>query len=93
MTEDPCYRRGAVLWRQTYDRVLILLPSSGQFITLEATGRDLWAALEEPGTVHDLACRLAADFGAPVAQIASDITPVIEELDRRGAVVATGRRP
>lgn len=92
MSEEPVYRRGDVLWRRTCDRVVILLPPSGEFVTLTSTGCDLWAALEEPGSVGELAGRLAATYGAPVDRIASDIAPVIDELERYGALVAMDRR-
>jgi hypothetical protein len=81
-----------VLWRRTYDRVIILVPASGELVTLQATARDLWAALDEPGSVGELAERLAALYDAPLEQIASDIEPVLEELGRRGALDVSGRR-
>ncbi len=84
------YRRGDVLWRRTYDRVVMLLPTSGEFVTLKGTGCDLWATLEEPGSLGQLAERLASCYGAPVEQITSDIAPVIEELAACGAVAVTG---
>ena len=83
------YRRGDVLWRRTYDRVVIVLPRSGEFFTLQATGCDLWAALEEPGSIRDLAARLAANYAIPVEEIANDIAPVIDELEHCGALVVT----
>lgn len=92
MNGQPTYRQGPVLWRRTYDRVLILVPTSGELVTLTSTGCDLWAALGQPGTVEDIAGRLAAAYGASVSQIAPDIAPVIEELERRGAIVVTDRR-
>ncbi|MGH3371757.1 MAG: PqqD family protein [Nocardioidaceae bacterium] len=91
MSDEPVYGRGDVLWRRTYDRVVLLLPGSGEFVTLKGTGCDLWAALEAPGSLGELAERLAEAYGAPVAQIAADIAPVIDELGRCGAVAVTGR--
>jgi len=90
---ESVYRRADVLWRRTADRVVILVPGTDEFVTLTATGCDLWAALEEPGGLRELAERLAAAYGAPVERIAADIAPVIEELQRCGAVGVTGREP
>jgi hypothetical protein len=67
------------------------VPTDQDFVTLTATGCDLWAALEEPGSVGQLAERLAALYGAAVEQIAADIAPVIEELVRRGALTVSRR--
>lgn len=89
MTDEPVYQRDDVLWRRTYDRVLILVPGRDDFLTLQGSGCALWAALEEPGSLRALAERLAAIYGAPVEQIASDIAPVIEDLERCGAVVVS----
>ena len=89
MTDESVYHRGDVLWRRTYDRILIVVPETDRLVTLEGTGRELWAALEEPGSLHALARRLAAVYGAPVEAIASDIAPVIGELERCGAVVVS----
>jgi hypothetical protein len=89
VSEEPVYRRGDVLWRRTYDRVVILVPGRDGYLTLQATGCELWAALEEPGSLHALAQRLAAFYGASVEVIASDIVPVIEDLERCGAVIVS----
>lgn len=86
MTPEPVYRRADVLWRRTHDRVVLLVPGSPDFVTLKGTGCDLWAALEEPGSVGDVAARLVAAYGAPVEQIAADITPVLDQLRGNGVL-------
>jgi hypothetical protein len=90
MSDGPIYRRNEVLWRRTHDRVLIRVPASGETTTLQATACDLWTALEEPGSLGEVSKRLAAVYDASVEQIASDIAPVLEELERRGAVSKKG---
>jgi hypothetical protein len=83
------YRRADVLWRRTFDRVVILVPASGEFLTLQATANALWAALEAPASLGEVAERLAAIYGAPIEQITSDIEPALQELRRRGAVAVS----
>jgi len=90
VTQSWEYRRGNVLWRQTVDRVIIMIPSSGESFALKGTGCDLWAALHEPGSVVQLAERLSGVYGASIEQIAADIAPVIEELAGYGAVAVKG---
>ena len=80
------YGRADVLWRRTLDRVVILVPTSGEFLTLQATGSDLWSAIEPPASLGEVAERLAAIYGVPAGQIVSDIEPVLQELRQRGAV-------
>jgi hypothetical protein len=91
MSDGPVYSRGEVLWRRTHDRVIILTPGSREVVTLQATACDLWAVLDEPGSLGEVARRLAARYDAPFEQIASDIGPVLEELGRRGAVAVSRR--
>jgi hypothetical protein len=79
--------RGAVLWRRVHDRVLLLLPATREVLSLTGSGGDLWAVLDEPGSLPELAERLAAIYGAPVERIAADIAPIVDELRRYGAVV------
>jgi coenzyme PQQ synthesis protein D (PqqD) len=86
------YGRADVLWRRTLDRVVILVPASGEFLTLQATGSDLWSAIEPPAPLGEVAERLAAIYGAPTAQIVADIEPVLQELRRRGAVAVSPPR-
>jgi hypothetical protein len=87
VTGGEVYRRGDVLWRRTYDRVVILLPGSREFLTLRASGCDLWGVLAAPGSLSELANRLAESYSAPAEEIAADIAPVIRELSQCGAVV------
>jgi hypothetical protein len=93
MTEEHVYRRSDALWRRTVDRVLILLPTSGHFLVLKGTGCDLWSALEQPGSVGQLAKRLSERYGVSAEQVAVDIAPFIEELARYGAVDLSGTCP
>jgi Coenzyme PQQ synthesis protein D (PqqD) len=86
VSDEPVYRRGDVLWRRTHDRVIVLVRSNGELIALKATGCALWAALEEPGSVGQIAARLAGAYGESVEQIAADIKPTIGELRRLGVV-------
>lgn len=89
MTTEDVYRRADVLWRGTCDRVIILVPASGELITLQATAGDLWAALEFPGSLGELAERLAAVYDAPAERIAGDVKPALDELARRGALAVS----
>ena len=89
MTGREVYRRGDVLWRRTYDRVVILLPGSREFLTLRASGCDLWSVLAEPGSLPEIANRLAESYSAPAEKIAVDIAPVIRELSQCGAVAVS----
>lgn len=91
MDGEPVYGRADVLWRQTYDRVMVLVPGRSDIVTLQGSGCALWAALADPDSVAGLAERLSAAYGAPADQIAADIMPVLTELVEEGAAVIRGR--
>ena len=86
MSEEAIYRREAVLWRRTYDRVIVMRPGGGEFLTLQGTGCDLWAALDEPRPLAELAERLATAYETSVEQVAADLAPVLASLVEWGAV-------
>lgn len=75
-----------VLWRRTLEAVVLLAPDTGEIITLTATGQALWEALEEPGTVPEVAARVADGYDVAPEVVAADIAPVLHDLERRHVV-------
>jgi hypothetical protein len=69
-----------VLWRFGPGLVVLLGPDDVAPTSLRGTGVALWAALDQPRTVRELAARLAAEFGADADVVESDIEPVIASL-------------
>ncbi|HEY3724976.1 MAG TPA: PqqD family protein [Acidimicrobiia bacterium] len=80
------HRSAATLWREGEFGVVLLAPGSDEPQTLTGTGRALWHALAEPVTPGELANRLATGFGVNRGQVAADISPVLEALQRIGAI-------
>lgn len=76
-----------MLWRDGEFGVVVLAGADAGPQTLTGTGRVLWRALAEPVRADDLATDLAREFGVDRATIVADIAPVLEELQRMGAVV------
>jgi hypothetical protein len=76
----------AVLWRQGEFGVIVLGPGDPEPQTLTGTGPALWDALARPMTPEDLASELARTFGVEPARVAADISPVLTELARIGAI-------
>jgi hypothetical protein len=91
VSADIVYRRAEVLWRRTYDRVVILVPGSGELVALQASAAHLWERLEQPGSLRELAEQLATIYDASAEQIVSDMEPVLDELRRRGVVAVSCR--
>ncbi len=75
-----------VLWREGAFGVVVLAPGEAEPQTLTGTGPALWAALVMPVTPEDLAAELGRRFGVEPARVAADISPVLTELARIGAI-------
>jgi hypothetical protein len=75
-----------VLWRFGPGLVVLLARDSVAPTSLSGTGVALWAALDEPRTIRQLAARLAAEFGADLDVVESDIEPVVASLAAIGAL-------
>jgi pyrroloquinoline quinone biosynthesis protein D len=86
--DDPLYRRKTdVLAAQLSEAELVLLgPASERYVGLDPVAADVWAALDVPRTVAQLAAALAARYDAPPDQIAADIAPMLAQLEDEGLV-------
>ncbi len=79
-------RDPAVLWRRSLDRAVLKVPGEGGIIALDRAGLELWEQLEHPTALSVLADRIAGRYDAVSAEVARDLTPVLEDLERRRAV-------
>jgi hypothetical protein len=79
-------RAPATLWREGEFGVVLLAAGAPEPQTLTGTGRALWRALARPRPPAELAAELAAQFGVEPARVEADITPVLAELHRIGAI-------
>jgi hypothetical protein len=65
---------------------VLLGPDADDPVILRGTGVALWAALDRPQSIQELAARLAAEFDADPASVRSDIEPVIARLSDAGVL-------
>jgi hypothetical protein len=86
--DDPLFRRKTdVLAAQLSEAELVLLgPASERYVGLDPVAADVWAALDVPRTLAQLAAALAAQYDAPPDQIAADIAPMLAQLEDEGLV-------
>ena len=81
-------RHPGVLWRASLDGVVVL-PTAGEApLHISSPGDALWALLEEPKTLGELAGQLAEIPGVDREQVVRDIGILIEELLASGAVLS-----
>jgi len=82
-------RRDDVLWRRSLDAVILLAANADEPLTLPDTGAIVWDLLEEPATFDELVTTLADVYNTDATTIATDITPLLEELAALGALEPT----
>jgi hypothetical protein len=75
-----------VLWRRGPGWVVLLCSGSEAPISVRGAGVALWAALDRPRSLAELARHLAAEFAADSAIVRRDIEPVVATLAASGAV-------
>lgn len=85
MTTGIVVRSPDVLWHRTSRRILVSLPA-GATVELHGVEALVWEALAQPGTVDELVDDLAAAFDRPAPVVRADVTPLLDELVRAGAV-------
>jgi hypothetical protein len=58
-----------------------------ELFTLNETGKVIWYRLDGAKTLSALAEELAAEFGAPAAEIAQDVAGFVHELVKRRMLI------
>ena len=86
MTASYARARG-VVWRRTFDRVLLRRPAGGDVVVVGASGPALWDVLAQPRSLTEAAALLAADHGVDTATVEADIAPVLDRLVELSVVV------
>jgi hypothetical protein len=82
------HRDERVLWRRSFDRIVLLAPGREEPLVLEGTGRLVWELLDGPQRACVLHAALAELFVRDVADIDREVTPFLAELCAAGALVA-----
>lgn len=75
-----------VLWRDVVDGVVLLPPGVAEPVVLDLPGALLWQQLDTPGTVGQLAERLAAVCREQPSRVADELPATLADLHRRNAV-------
>ena len=85
---DPVWRRNPdVAVVESPGRVVVLdltTPQTATPFAMEGSARAIWRAMAEPSTTDQIVERVAADFGAPAAEVEPDVLTFLAELESRG---------
>jgi hypothetical protein len=69
------------VWREIGDEVVVLDTATATYMSLNATGRALWAKLDEGATPAELTAELVSTYGLPASQAASDVEDFLSALE------------
>ena len=81
-----------VVFERLDDEVLLLHPETGKYVSLNATGAQLWAKLEAPTNVGALVDHLVATRRVDTDRAEADVRSFLTGLLERGLVTAEAPR-
>ena len=79
-------RHDAVTWRDVDGEVVALDLASGEYLSLNGSGRLLWLALDASASVDDLTELLVTSFGISEVQGHADAQAFLADLEARSLV-------
>jgi pyrroloquinoline quinone biosynthesis protein D len=68
------------------DEIVLMQIDTGEFFSLQGTGREIWQLIDEAGTRDTLLAALAARFDAPEAMLAADLDEFLRALASAGFI-------
>lgn len=71
-------RRDGLAWREVGDEVVILDLESSQYLSLNASGAQLWKLIEQPTTVADLIRALVSEYEIEDEEAERDVFEFLE---------------
>jgi hypothetical protein len=79
-----------VVFRELDGEAVILNLETGRYFGLDAVGTRIWQLLDSHRTLRRTLEALEAEFDAPSARLASDLTEFVGTLRSRGLVSVSG---
>ena len=72
---------------QIDDEHVLMVLETGEFVSLAGTAGAIWRLIDRERSREEILERLAEDFAADRALIASDLEAFVADLEKRGLVV------
>lgn len=87
MTGSPSWRRRhRIVWRYTTEGVVVLPVGGGEPVSLAGAALAVWQSLRTPGTVEEVAGRLAPGAGASRDEVRDGVSRAIQALASQSLV-------
>jgi hypothetical protein len=80
-------RREGVLSSTSGESIVLLVPETGEYFTVEEVGARIWALADGSRSVRDIAGALAAEYDAPAATIEQEALDFLQELENARLIV------
>lgn len=87
--EDRFKRTAQVLATEIDGETVMLAMQTGVYHSLGGVGARIWALLETPATVDQMAEKIAAEYSVPLAQCREDTLAFFEQLHGASLIEAT----
>jgi hypothetical protein len=85
------YRAADAVHTRTFDGELVILDlAHGEYFALDPIGSRLWVALEQGRTIEQVAAEVVQEYDVSPETAAADLEALLEDLVRRGLLVAEG---
>lgn len=78
-----------VLWRRSFDTIVVLPPTAADPFQLDGVGRTIWELLDQPVAEDQLITELAQAYEQPPSEVAANVGPFLQQLRQAGAVRST----
>jgi hypothetical protein len=76
---------------RTFDGELVILDlAHGEYFALDPIGSRLWVALEEGKSIEQVAAEVVQEYDVSPETAAADLAALLDDLVRRGLLVAEG---
>ena len=78
----------AVSWREVDGEIIALTHASSEYMSTNGTGAIVWKALVAGASRDELVELLVTAFGVDASRAAADVDAFVDDLTRRGLLVA-----
>lgn len=83
------YRQNSnVAFRVIEGKAVLIVPETAEIKGLNETGTFVWALLQTPASLEEIALAIAARFEVGAAQARADATAFLAEMQKKGLVLA-----
>jgi hypothetical protein len=86
-------RRERVEWREVDDELVVLDMEGSVYLSVNSSGKDLWAAVVAGATADDLAAILSGRYGRAPDDAQREVAAFVKSLENLGLVDAAASSP